>query len=215
MALRLLARRVEVTTNTPIRACFMSSAPTVPPSKKSTPAVTKADGTPKRESLMSKIATIFGGKIDHVDPTKPGIPMKDIKFANHVDRATGEEKLLLLAFENGIIDPYCNLPVQRTKGQGTKDNPVKVESFFEDRIIACICEPSKNSHRYTTLYKGEKKRCQCGHWLELVDAPRFWEKIPKEDLLEIKFFKDLEDQGKLDKYLQTGELDDPHHGHHH
>lgn len=128
------------------------------------------------------------------------IENKNVKFPSVIDGATGEEKLLLLAFENGILDPYDNLPTSR-EGKGTKDNPIIIESFFPDRLVACVCEPEQTFHRFTNVYLGEKKRCSCGYWMELREAPRFWEKIPKESLLEITFFRDLEEQGLLDDYL--------------
>lgn len=164
------------------------------------------------ESLKSYLALVFGrGKLDHVDPTKDGIPVDELKLADGVEAATGEQKLLLLAFEQGILDPYCNLPVER-KGAGTRDNPVKVESFTNYRHVGCICEPNQNHVKYTILNMGEPKRCLCGHWLELVEAPKFWTKIPKEDLLTIPYFMELEAEGKLDKVL-AGEEPDDHHGH--
>lgn len=118
----------------------------------------------------------------------------------------------MLAFEQGIIDPYCNLPVER-RGGGTRDNPVKVKSFTNYRYVGCICEPNQNHVKYTILNMGEPKRCFCGHWLELVEAPKFWTKIPKEDLLTIPYFMELEAEGKLDAVLAGEEPDDHHHGH--
>lgn len=168
---------------------------------------------PKRESLRSKLASIFGGYVDPADPNEQPIPSEKVNFPDVTEQATGEAKLFLLAFENGIIDPYCNLPVER-RGAGTKDNPVKVQSFSEDRLVGCVCEETQNYLKYTHLYKGEPKRCQCGHWMELVDAPRFWEKIPKEDLVTIPYFRELEEEGKLDKFL-AGKLEESHGGEHH
>lgn len=140
------------------------------------------------------------------DPDAPPIPADKVNFPDITEAATGEHKLFLLAFENGFLDPYCNLPVQRN-GRGTKDNPVPIESFFDERLVACVCEESQNFMRYTYVHKGELKRCNCGHWLEWKEAPRFWEKIPKEDLITIPYFRELEEEGKLDKLL-SGELKD-------
>lgn len=213
--------------NIPIRALLTSSAPmsSSSSSSSSTPATTskKASdvsinqdtGGRKRESFRSKLASVFGGYVDPANPNEPKIPADKVDLPDVVEHATGEAKLFLLAFENGILDPYCNLPTERN-GRGSKDNPVKVESFINERIVGCICEDSQNYIKYTTIYKGEPKRCQCGHWLELVEAPRFWEKIPKEDLVTIPYFRELEEEGKLDKLL-SGELDkeQEHNQHHH
>lgn len=205
MALRILSSRV-LTSNLPIRICLTSS------SSMSSEVSTKKQ---KRESIRSKLASIIGGHVDPADPNEKPIPAEKVNFPDAVEHATGEAKLFLLAFENGILDPYCNLPVER-RGAGTKDNPVKVESFINERTVACVCEETQNYLKYTHVYKGEPKRCQCGHWLELVDAPKFWEKLPKEDLVTIPYFRELEEEGKLDKLL-AGELDEDHghgHGHH-
>lgn len=163
---------------------------------------------------MSRIGSFFGQSYEAADPNEPPISAKDVRLPDITDTATGEQKLLLLAFENGFIDPYCNLPVERKENEGTKENPIKVESFTGERMIGCVCEPTQNHVKYTHLYMGHPKRCNCGHWLELVPAPRFWEKIPKEDLLEITWFRELEEEGKLDKFLETGEVPEKGHGAH-
>lgn len=160
----------------------------------------------RRESLRSALASIFGGGVDSADPNAPPIPAEKVNFPDVTEQATGEHKLFLLAFEAGFYDPYCNLPTPRN-GRGQKDNPVPIESFTDERLIACVCEPSQNHVRYTFVRKDEPKRCYCGHWLKLVEAPRFWEKIPKEDLITIPYFRELEEEGKLDKLL-SGELKD-------
>lgn len=224
MAMRILASRlVQQTTQAggvPMRVCSASmasssSAPAAPTSAKTPDKSSGASYKPKRESLRSLFASVFGGYVDPADPNEPPIPADKINLPDVTDWATGEEKLFLLAFENGILDPYCNLPVVRDNTNGTKENPIIVESFFDERMVACNCESAQTFVRYMTVYKGEPKRCQCGHWIKCVDAPRFWEKIPKEDLLEITFFRDLEEDGKLDKFLETGKLDEHEQiGHH-
>lgn len=166
----------------------------------------------KRESFASKLASIFGGKVEHYDSSKPGLNATEANFPMSIEKATGNEKLLLLAFENGYLDPFSNLPTERGN-RGTKDNPVLIESFTDERAIACACEQSQNYLRFTIVHKDEPKRCQCGHWMQLVVAPRFWQDIPREDLLEIPFFKELETEGKLDKFMETGKLDEGHHHH--
>ena len=208
MAMRILSSARSLPTNLPLRVCGTSSASM---SSSSTPETVKPQGK-KRESFRSVLATIFGGKVDAANAEEGPIPVDKVLFPDITEKATGEHKLLLLAFENGFLDPYCNLPTERN-GRGTKDNPVKVESFINERLVACVCEETQTYVKYTHVYKGEPKRCQCGHWLELVEAPKFWEKIPKEDLLGIPYFADLEEEGKLDKLL-SGELDkEAEHGH--
>lgn len=196
---RILSANVPMRIGVTSRAS-MSSVASPPPS-----GVT--DGkkpVKKRESFRSIMASIFGGYVDPADPNEPPIPSDLVNFPDVTEQATGYAKLLLLAFENGFIDPYCLMPIERNN-RGSKDNPVLVETFFDERLVGCVCEETQNSFRFTTVYRGEPKRCACGHWMKIVDAPKFWEKIPKEDLLTIPYFMILESEGKLDKVL-SGEL---------
>lgn len=208
MALRILASRLvhpSPANGLPLRVCTASMASSTPaPTSPKAPAT----GTTARpRSAMSRLGLFLRGYYEPADPNDEPIPVRKANLPHITEHATGEEKLFLLAFENGIIDPYCALPVERGS-KGTKDDPVLIESFFDDRLVACACEPSQTYVRYMYVYKGEPKRCQCGYWLKCVDAPRFWEKIPKEDLLDIAFFRDMEEEGKLDKFLETGEIDE-------
>lgn len=203
MALNILSKNRALPSNLPMRIILTSSAPMSSSSSSSTPS--KEVSKPKRESWASYLSWLWNGNVDPADPKDGPLKASRVNFPDYVESATGENKLLLLAYENGFLDPYCNLPTER-KGAGTKDNPVKIESFINERLVGCVCEQSQNFVRYTNVYKGEPKRCQCGHWLELVEAPRFWEKIPIEDLLTIPYFREMQEDGLLDK-LMSGELD--------
>lgn len=207
MAVRILFSCRQMMANKPLKVCVTSNA--------SMSSSSSDKPVKKRESFRSVMATIFGGHYDPADPKDGPIPAEKVMLPEMTEQATGENKLFLLAFENGILDPYCNLATKRN-GRGTKDNPVPIESFSNERMVGCVCEPTQNYLKFTIVHKGEPKRCQCGHWMELVDAPRFWEKIPKEDLLTIPEFLELELEGKLDKFL-AGEIEEekPHASEHH
>lgn len=184
-----------------------SNSPSATPNNKPT-QIDKPKVEVRRESYLDMFLSIFTGKIESAEDSNVYLDTKDMRFPHLVDQTTGEQKLLLLAFENGIIDPYCCFPIARNGKGESKDDPVIVRAFHDERIIGCHCEPTQTHILYTTLYKSEgEKRCQCGFWFRLEDAPRFWEKIPKEDLLEIPYFLDLEKEGKLDKLL-AGEADE-------
>lgn len=225
MALNAISSRLAVARSLSVRVCTTSNASMSSSSaggkesKLESTKSTKKDVevgkvVKKRESWRSFFADFgFGKYVDPADPNEPPIPAEDIKFPHVVEQSTGVAKLFLLAYENGVLDPYCNLPVER-KGRGSKDNPVPIPSFLNERIVACACEPTQNHLKMITLYRGEPKRCSCGHWMELVDAPKFWEKIPKEDLLEIPYFKLLEAEGKLDDVLAGKDLSHPKLDHH-
>lgn len=202
MALRIFSKRLlnnsSFCKNVGVTSSNSMSSKSPAPKKDS--QVEKLDYEPTKEGYLIKYWP-FAKTMLPADPRDPPIPVKDLKLPNVVDASTGEEKLMLLAFENGILDPYCNLPTSR-EGKGTFDNPIIVESFVPSRLVACVCEPEQTFHTYTWLYYGEKKRTNCcGHWMELKEAPRFWEKIPRDDLLEISFFRELEEDGLLDDYL--------------
>jgi len=201
MALSILGQRLLVAT-IPMRVCLTSSAAMSSlPAKAPASEVGKIKPVKKRESIGSWLATVFGGKIETADPNDEPIDANDMRLPNAVDVATGEHKLLLLAFENGFIDPYCNMAESRGNRGLTKDDPIPIPSFHDERIVACCCEPAQSFFRSTFVYRGEKKRCECGYWMELVDSPRFWKKIPKEDLVTIPYFKFLDDEGILDLLL--------------
>ena len=58
----------------------------------------------------------FWGKERTVDGKD--VAASEIRLANPIEHATGLEKLLLLAAEKGIDDPFCLKP--RKRGPGTK-----------------------------------------------------------------------------------------------
>lgn len=216
MAMRILSSRL-LSGNMPRRVCVTSNA-SMSSSSENLPKPTEAEATApttrkkklpdKEESFISRWAYLIpGAKLEPADPDEPPIDPKEVRIPESVERCTGEEKLYLLAFENGILDPYCNLPIKRGDRGKTREDAIKIESFFDYRRVACTCEPNQTFYRYTMLLRDEPKRCHCGYWLELVDAPRFWLNLPKEDLLDIQFFRDLQDEGILDKYL-AGEISD-------
>lgn len=151
----------------------------------------------KRESLWPKITSWFGfGSLESVDG-KERIPVKDIRLPHGVEAATGDYKLYLLAFEQGYLDPYCTLPIGREGKGDCKENPIEIPSFETKRFVGCQCEEHTSFTRYTTVYKGELKRCQCGYWMKCVDAPKFWEDIPEEELMSIPKYRRMLELQKL------------------
>lgn len=203
MASRILSKRLltaSLRSNVGLTSkTSMSSSSSTPSTTKKQSSVKSQDHVPTKESPFIRYWP-FQKNYLPANANDGPISEKDMMMPEVVEASTGEEKLVLLAFENGFIDPYCTLPTSR-EGKGTKDNPVIIESFFPERMIACVCEPEQTFHNFTHINYGEKKRCQCGYWMEMREAPRFWEKIPKEELLDITFFRDLEEDGLLDDYL--------------
>lgn len=83
-----------------------------------------------------------------------------------VEHATGLEKRELLAHLAGNDSPF-DMKVF-TRGPGTKDQPTEIPSAFDARIVGCICEEDSTFISWMWLYKGQAKRCECGHWFSLV-----------------------------------------------
>lgn len=67
-------------------------------------------------SLAIGSRNFFWGKERRVDGKD--VDASEIKLADPVEHATGLEKMLLLAAEKGIDDPFCLKP--RKRGPGTK-----------------------------------------------------------------------------------------------
>lgn len=78
------------------------------------------------------------------------------------------EKAELDALMAGVEDPF-SMEVNRGP-HGTKDNPRKVPSMFEERIVGCICEEEATYINWMMVKKGPPQRCECGHWFELIEA---------------------------------------------
>lgn len=65
--------------------------------------------------------------------------------------------------------PYEELKVDIDE-KSTKENPMKVNAYGDERSIACVCDDM----HFMTLKKGPPVKCKCGYWFKLVDADKFW-----------------------------------------
>lgn len=83
-----------------------------------------------------------------------------------LEHATGLEKRELLAKVSGNDNPFDLKVIKR--GAGTKTQPNEIPSAFDSRLIGCICEEDATCVHWMWLHKGEAKRCECGHWFNLV-----------------------------------------------
>jgi len=102
---------------------------------------------------------------------------KSEKFtADPMEHATGLERKQLEAIARGNPDPFDSACMKR--GPGTKDKPNVVASFYDKRIVGCICHEDAFYIQYMWLHKDEMKRCQCGYWFKLVDAEDPFKDIP-------------------------------------
>lgn len=90
-----------------------------------------------------------------------GIPQNE-------DHATGMEKLEMDLKAAGIEDPF-HLKVKNVP-PGTRENPTKVPSVFEKRMIGCICEEESTTINWMWLERGGTQRCNCGHFFQLTEV---------------------------------------------
>ncbi|XP_018010356.1 cytochrome c oxidase subunit 5B, mitochondrial [Hyalella azteca] len=86
-----------------------------------------------------------------------------------IEHATGLERRELEAIAAGNENPFDMRVIKRVAG-ATKDSPTEVPSAFEKRIMGCVCEEGATSINWMWLYRGQPKRCECGHWFTLVKS---------------------------------------------
>lgn len=123
----------------------------------------------------------LGGGLE--DSFKGNIAKKEGKVPDKGGHAVGLERYEILCRMEGK-DPWEDSVsyYPRAKGFGTKANPVPVPSIFDRRLVGCICDEDTAQMQYFWLYKGEPKRCFCGHFFQLkeISADDF-PQYPKED----------------------------------
>ncbi|CAH1135860.1 unnamed protein product [Ceutorhynchus assimilis] len=91
---------------------------------------------------------------------------KKVIFPDPIDHATGPEKREMLALVAGNDNLWDMKKMRR--GAGTRTQPNEIPSAYECRMVGCVCEDESCSINYMWLYKGHPKRCECGHWFQLV-----------------------------------------------
>ncbi|KAK6622346.1 hypothetical protein RUM44_002157 [Polyplax serrata] len=79
--------------------------------------------------------------------------------------ATGWEKFQLEQIKAGVNDPFKMKAIKRHAS--SKSNPNLIPSYYDCRIVGCICEEDSSRIIWMWLFKGEPKRCKCGHWFKL------------------------------------------------
>ncbi|RXG69319.1 cytochrome c oxidase subunit 5B, mitochondrial [Armadillidium vulgare] len=85
-----------------------------------------------------------------------------------LDHATGLERQELLAKAAGNENPFDMKVYKRTSGE--LSNPTLIPSFYQSRIVGCICQEDATTINWMWLTKGEPKRCECGYFFKLEDA---------------------------------------------
>lgn len=62
-------------------------------------------------------------------------------------------------------DPFHMKAIKRRSS--TKKNPIPIYSYYNARIVGCVCEEDSSEINWFWLHEGEPKRCYCGHWFKL------------------------------------------------
>ncbi|XP_074654128.1 cytochrome c oxidase subunit 5B, mitochondrial-like [Tubulanus polymorphus] len=106
-----------------------------------------------------------GGPV--VDPMKGKVVSDNVTMPDTLGHSVGAERYELLAKLAGNEDPFeMNV---KMRGAGSKEEPNLVPSIYEKRLVGCICEEDATCINWMHLYKGEPKRCECGHWFQLSE----------------------------------------------
>ncbi|KAK7069441.1 Cytochrome c oxidase subunit 5B [Halocaridina rubra] len=105
--------------------------------------------------------------------TRRGVQVTSVRCANKMmadplEHATGLEKQELLAHAAGNENPFDMTVYKRMTGG--KDKPTLIPSFYERRLVGCICEEDATCINWMWLEKGEAKRCECGYWFQLTEG---------------------------------------------
>ncbi|CAL1540339.1 unnamed protein product [Lymnaea stagnalis] len=125
--------------------------------------------------LLKRSISVASVRCGHGPPSKPvdihkGKVLSDeIELPDNLGHAVGLERHELLAHQAGDDDPFEMKVLKATKG--TFDKPTVIKSVNQRRMIGCICEEDALTINWMYVHKGEPKRCECGYWFKLVDAP--------------------------------------------
>lgn len=123
----------------------------------------------RRSLSMASVRCASGPPSKPIDQHKGKFPDDDCQMPDSLGHSVGVERYELLAKEAGDDDPFQLKPIKRAKG--TVDEPTVIASPNAKRMVGCICEEDALTISWMHLHKGEPKRCECGYWFKLVDAP--------------------------------------------
>eukprot|EP00042_Codosiga_hollandica_P016340 m.41430 g.41430 ORF g.41430 m.41430 type:complete len:148 (-) comp46154_c0_seq4:180-623(-) len=88
---------------------------------------------------------------------------------SELDQATGRERAELLEHLKGNTDPF-GMAGYKVGPWGTKENPRKVPSHLDSRIVGCVCEPEAERIYWFEVKAGENAVCPCGQYFCLTKA---------------------------------------------
>ncbi|XP_064102288.1 cytochrome c oxidase subunit 5B, mitochondrial-like isoform X3 [Macrobrachium rosenbergii] len=108
-----------------------------------------------------------------VATARRGVQVTSVRHANKMmadplEHATGLEKEELMAKAAGNENPFDMKVYKRVSGGAS--NPTLIPSFYDRRLVGCICEEDATCINWMWLEKGETKRCECGYWFQLTEG---------------------------------------------
>merc|ERR1711915_61325 len=124
---------------------------------------------------LSLLSTEMSGIVARslLSTARRGVQVTSVRHANKMmadplEHATGREKEERMAHAGGNENPFDMRVYKRISGSAS--NPTVVPSFYERRLVGCICEEDATCIHWMWLEKGESKRCECGYWFQLTDG---------------------------------------------
>ncbi|ERL87591.1 hypothetical protein D910_04982 [Dendroctonus ponderosae] len=124
-----------------------------------------------------------------------------VTLGDPVEHATGLEKREILAKLAGNDNPFDMRVIKR--GVGSKAQPTPIPSAFDSRLVGCVCEEEATTINWMWLHKGEPRRCECGHWFNLVHKAPMTSKIIKPGGAEPDAFENQVSQALLELELNS------------
>ncbi|XP_065843346.1 cytochrome c oxidase subunit 5B, mitochondrial-like [Oscarella lobularis] len=113
--------------------------------------------------LLNRSISTSSARWDKTPEAKLGVS-GDIP--SDTEQATGLDKNEHDALMAGVEDPF-NMSIN-VIDWGTRANPKKVPSMFDERLVGCVCEPDAVQVLWMKLTAGPPQRCSCGHWFVLT-----------------------------------------------
>ncbi|RUS83343.1 hypothetical protein EGW08_008890 [Elysia chlorotica] len=123
----------------------------------------------RRSLTVASVRCAGGPPAKQIDHHKGKVPSDDVTMPDSIAHAVGIDRQELLAREAGDDDPFQMKVIKRAKG--SFEEPTVITSPNRSRMVGCICEEDALTINWMNLHKEEPKRCECGYWFKLVDAP--------------------------------------------
>ncbi|KAL1494048.1 hypothetical protein ABEB36_009711 [Hypothenemus hampei] len=91
-------------------------------------------------------------------------------MSRHIEPVLSDSQRIRLEIQEKLRNPDnpFNMKVCQFEA-GTQNQPQRIPSNFDSRIVGCICQEESETISWMWLHKGKPRRCECGHWFILVE----------------------------------------------